>query len=31
LFIRSGVYKRYAEEFLRADQQDDVDESQFLN
>ncbi|MDI9246027.1 HD domain-containing phosphohydrolase [Marinobacter sp. CHS3-4] len=31
LFIQSGTYRRYAEQFLRPDQQDNVDESQFLD
>ncbi len=30
LFLRSGVYRRYAEECLREDQIDDVDLSQYL-
>jgi HD-GYP domain-containing protein (c-di-GMP phosphodiesterase class II) len=31
LFLTSGVYKEYAEQFLLADQVDDVDTAQYLN
>mgnify|MGYP002843532808 FL=1 len=30
LFIESGVYRKYAEEFLDPDQIDEVDEAQIL-
>lgn len=31
LFIRSGIYRRYAEQHLRPEQIDEVDESLFMN
>ncbi|GAA0850027.1 phosphohydrolase [Marinobacter szutsaonensis] len=31
LFVRSGTYRRYAEQHLRPEQIDQVDESQFMN
>lgn len=31
LFIRSGIYRRYAEQHLRPEQIDEVDESEFMN
>jgi HD-GYP domain-containing protein (c-di-GMP phosphodiesterase class II) len=30
LFLRSGVYKKYAEEFINPDQVDDVDIEKYL-
>lgn len=30
LFVRSGTYRRYGEQYLRPDQIDEVDESQFM-
>ena len=31
LFLQSGVYRRYAEAFMKPEQIDDVDISQYLN